>query len=40
MNVVDMVGRLEVPLFNACGTYSFADFLEVGQGTLTVLEVF
>ena len=40
MNVVDMAGRLELPLFDARGTYSFAGFLEVGQGTLTVLEVF
>ena len=40
MNVVDMAGRLELPLFNTCGTYSFADFLEVREGTLTVLEVF
>ena len=40
MNVVDMAGRLEVPLFNNCRTYAFADFLEVGEGALTILEVF
>ena len=39
MNVVDMAGRLEVPLFDACGTYALTDFLEVRQSTFAIFEI-